>query len=55
MGTLGGTFSAACGINDAGDVVGTSTLHSGYSHALLYHEGTMTDLNSLISSDSGRC
>jgi probable HAF family extracellular repeat protein len=50
IGTLGGTLSTALGINDKGQVVGWSTIGgtSGLSHAFLYQNGTMTDLNSLL-------
>ena len=45
LGTLGGSNSAARGINDAGEIVGTSlTAYSGF-HAFLYKGGVMHDLN----------
>jgi len=57
LGTLGGSFSAAFGINGKGQVVGWSdwsgTVFSSDIHAFLYDNGTMTDLNNLIDPASG--
>jgi len=47
LGTLGGETSAARAVNDAGQVVGGSTLKNGFSHAFLYEDGRMTDLGTL--------
>lgn len=44
LGTLGGTSSGAAGMNESGQVVGSSTTREGYEHAFLYSNGTMTDL-----------
>src|SRR4051812_26533463 len=43
LGTLGGTYSTAYGINDSGQVVGYSRTNDGYEHAFLY-DGTMHDI-----------
>jgi probable HAF family extracellular repeat protein len=59
LGTLGGADSAARGNNDSGQIVGWSALANGDpdlsidQHAFLYENGTMTDLNLLIPSNSG--
>ena len=45
LGTLGGTRSAAFGIDPAGRVVGQSDRASGEPHAFLWENGVMTDLN----------
>lgn len=47
LGTLGGSSSSANAINDLGQVVGWS-LTVGETHAFLYSDGTMLDLNKLI-------
>jgi probable HAF family extracellular repeat protein len=53
LGTLGGAYSSAHGMNNAGQVVGDSNTSAGYTRAFLYSDGQMVDLNSLIPSDSG--
>ena len=61
LGTLGGPSTVALGINDQGQVVGSSQPASYQvksitdigSHAFLYQNGIMTDLNTLISPSSG--
>lgn len=48
LGTLGGTISSAFGINDAGQVVGTSTLPGDTeSHAVLFDGSDLLDLGTL--------
>ena len=51
LGTLGGTYSWAGGINASGQVVGDSTTAPGQegpgTHAFLWTDGTMTDLGTL--------
>ena len=46
LGTLGGAFSYAVGINSTGQVVGGST-SSGNEYAFLYSNGAMTNLGTL--------
>ena len=53
LGTLGGTYSYAYGINNLGQVVGTAQTSAGAWHAFLYSGGVMTDLNSKLPANSG--
>ncbi len=53
LGTLGSSFSEAYDVNLAGVAVGTSDAVPGTSHAFVYLNGTMNDLNSLIAPGSG--
>ena len=55
LGTLGGTWSSADGINDLGQIVGGSFLSEnlqGPSHAFLWQDGVMTDLGTLGGASS---
>jgi probable HAF family extracellular repeat protein len=47
IGTLGGTFSAAHGLSEGGDVVGEAAIPTGDTHAFLYRAGTLSDLGTL--------
>jgi len=51
-GTLGGD-TYPLGINSEGDVVGSSTAADGQGHAFLYTNGTMYDLNQLVTGLAG--
>jgi probable HAF family extracellular repeat protein len=52
LGTLGGSFidSAAHDINLSGQIVGASSTSLHQSHAFLYENGTMRDLNHLLDA-----
>lgn len=50
LGTLGGSYSYAYGINSNGQVVGDAQTSSGVQHAFLYSGGIMTDLGTLGGS-----
>ncbi len=54
LGTLGGTYSAAYGLNNGGRVGGSATLNAtgANQHAFLWHHGHMTDLGTLGGSNS---
>ena len=47
LGTLGGSDGGGLGINDAGQVTGSSYTSGGFGppHAFLYASGQMQDLN----------
>ena len=53
LGTLGGGFSAAFGLNSDGDVVGMSLTTAGNYNAFLYNGSVMVNLNTLLPADSG--
>jgi probable HAF family extracellular repeat protein len=52
LGTFGGTYSQANGINNAGQVVGHATLTSETAHAFLYTSGSLLDLGTLGGDSS---
>jgi probable HAF family extracellular repeat protein len=51
LGTLGGAYSYAYGINSSGKVVGESTTSTGETHAFLF-DGTMHDLGTIAGTYS---
>jgi len=54
LGTLGGGFSDALGINNSQQIVGTSTLSdSSTQHAFLWEDDELIDLNSLVDPGLG--
>jgi probable HAF family extracellular repeat protein len=53
LGTLGGLLSQANAINSKGDIVGWAMTPTNEVHAFLWQNGTMSDLNDLLSSGSG--
>jgi probable HAF family extracellular repeat protein len=56
LGTLGGPDSNACGINEAGQVVGYSDItgsSDSHSHAFIYSRAKLLDLNNLVAPNSG--
>ena len=53
LGTLAGFFSVGSGINNAGQVTGTSITADRSEHAFLYANGQMMDLNDLIDPALG--
>ena len=52
LGSLGGSYTYAYGVNNSGQVVGESGTLSGSGHAFLYGGGMMTDLGTLGGSFS---
>ena len=53
LGTLGGTFSRAMGINNAGEIVGYSKLADGSEQPFLYRNGVMEDIGNVIGAPPG--
>ena len=53
VGTLGGSYSYPNDINNKGQAVGESGIPSGNPHAFLWDKGTLTDLNTLLPTNSG--
>ncbi|MGH2401672.1 MAG: hypothetical protein ACRDE6_03080 [Candidatus Limnocylindria bacterium] len=53
LGTLGGVGSGAAGVNEAGDVVGTSNTSWGEPHAFRWRAGTMTGIHAMGGSAWG--
>ena len=47
LGTLGGLESCAIGLNDAGQVIGTSATADDHTHGFLWEQGKLVDLGSL--------
>jgi probable HAF family extracellular repeat protein len=54
LGTLGGAFSEAFGVNDHGDVVGFSSRGDGTDAGFLYRDGQIIDLGLFEGEFSGR-
>ena len=52
LGTLGGLYSSALGINASGQVVGYAYTSGGFSHAFVFTNGTVVDLGTLGGSTS---
>ncbi len=53
LGTLGGDYCSPSAINNLGQVVGDSAIPSGDSHAFIWQNGTIADLNSNLPANSG--
>jgi probable HAF family extracellular repeat protein len=47
LGTLGGKYGVALGINNLDQVVGNAQTKNGYAHAFVWENGLMTDLGTL--------
>ena len=53
LGTLGGASSEALGINTRGEIVGWSDVAGGGTHAFLWRDAMLIDLNDTLPSGSG--
>jgi probable HAF family extracellular repeat protein len=53
LGTLGGTVSNAKGVNNRGQIVGYATTADGASRGVLWENGAIYDLNTLLPANSG--
>jgi len=53
IGTLGGGNSSIWALNNLGQVVGNADTTNNSTHAFLWTNGTMTDLNALLPTNSG--
>ena len=53
LGTLGGRYSSAAAVNDAGQIVGTAADANGIPHAFLYSGNQMVSINPAFSSAYG--
>lgn len=54
LGTLGGRESTAVGINDRGEIIGTSTTKDRQNHAFVWQNGKMHDLGALTGDKASR-
>jgi probable HAF family extracellular repeat protein len=53
LGTLGGLHSYGYGVNNRGDAVGGSLTRSNQTHAFVYRDGILYDLNALVPELGG--
>jgi probable HAF family extracellular repeat protein len=53
LGTFGGTYSTATAINNLGQVVGSAADASGNTQPFLWQNGVLTNLNTLLPTNSG--
>src|SRR6266436_3521243 len=53
LGSLGGGYSSGIAINNQGQVVGESSTSTGATHAFLWQNGTIADLNASLPPNSG--